>query len=158
MELSKIVFTPGREIDLGEDFASTIGAGGVLGTKFTWPDYGPRFDDAFLTPRKEIRWQKWIGIYNSNMLSQGAFLNLYTIGYDSPEGYAVAKDGRIYYAFFSEPASRAWKGTLDLRGLEPGKYRIFDYANEKDLGIVDASNPRLAAEFKEYLMLRASRE
>ncbi len=158
VELSKIVFTPGREIDLGEDFASTIGSGGVLGTKFTWPDYGPRFDDAFLTPRKEIRWQKWTGIYNSRMLSKGAFLNLYTIGYDSPEGYAIAKDGKMYYAFFAEPASLVWKGTIELRGLEPGKYRVFDYANEKDLGILDASNPRLATEFKEHLMLAVSKE
>ena len=56
--MSKIVFEPaGREVDIGEDFASTIGAGGVLGTKFTCPDYRPRFDDAFLTPRREIRWQ-----------------------------------------------------------------------------------------------------
>jgi alpha-galactosidase len=120
VELSKIVFAPGREIDIGEDFASTIGAGGVLGTKFTWPDYGPRFSDAFLTPRKEIRWQKWTSIYNSNMLSKGAFLNLYTIGYDSPEGYAIAKDGKTYYAFFAELRSPVWKGTLELRGLEPG--------------------------------------
>ena len=27
----------------GEDFASTIGAGGVVGTKFVWPDPGPKF-------------------------------------------------------------------------------------------------------------------
>jgi len=153
VELSKIVFTPGREIDLGEDFASTIGPGGVLGTKFTWPDYGAKFDDAFLTPRKEIRWQKWTGMYDSLMLSKGTFLNLYTIGYDSPEGYAIAKEGTMYYAFFT-PSS--WKGTLELRGLEPGKYRVFDYANEKDLGSVDAANPRFAVEFKEYLMLRVS--
>jgi alpha-galactosidase len=155
VELSKIVFTPGREIDLGEDFASTIGPGGVLGTKFTWPDNDPKFDDAFLSPRKEIHWQKWTGIYNSMMLSKGTFLNLYTIGYDSPEGYAIAKDGQMYYAFF---APSSWKGTIELRGLEPGKYRVFDYANEKDLGAVDASSPRLATEFKEYLMLRVSRE
>ena len=51
-----------------------------------------------------------------------------------------------------------WKGTIELRGLEPGKYRVFDYANEKDLGILDASNPRLATEFKEHLMLAVSKE
>ncbi len=158
VELSKIVFTPAREIDRGEDFASTIGAGGVLGTKFTWPDYGPRFDDAFLTPRKEIHWQKWIGIYNSTMLSKGTFLNLYTIGYDAPEGYAIAKDGAIYYAFFADPASPIWKGAIQLRGLEPGKYRVFDYVNAKDLGTVDASHPQFVTEFKEYLMLAVSKE
>lgn len=158
VELSKIVFTPAREIDLGEDFASTIGAGGVLGTKFTWPDYGPRFDDAFLTPRKEIRWQKWISIYNSTMLSKGSFLNLYTIGYDSPEGYAIAKDGKMYYSFFTENASQPWKGTIELRGLEPGKYRVVDYVNQRDLGTIDASHPQFATEFTEYLMLAVSKE
>lgn len=159
VELSKIVFEPGgREVDLGEDFASTIGAGGVLGTKFTWPDYGPRFSDAFLTPQKEVGWQKWTSIYNSKMLAKGTFLNLYTIGYDSPEGYAIAKDGRMYYAFFAEPASPVWKGTLEFRGLKPGKYRVFDYENEKDMGTVDSSNPRLATEFKEHLMLELSNE
>jgi len=29
----------GEEQDTGSDFASTLGTGGVLGTKFTWPDY-----------------------------------------------------------------------------------------------------------------------
>jgi len=27
-------------IEHGDDFASTIGAGGVVGTKFVWPDPG----------------------------------------------------------------------------------------------------------------------
>jgi hypothetical protein len=39
-------------------------------------------------------------IYNSKMLSHGTFLNLYTIGYDSPEGYAIEKNGKMYYASF----------------------------------------------------------
>jgi len=48
----------------GEDFASTIGAGGVVGTKFVWPDPGPKFKDVNLTVSKEERWKKWIGLYN----------------------------------------------------------------------------------------------
>ena len=157
VELSKIRFDPDREVDLGEDFASTVGAGGVLGTKFNWPDYGPRFDDVTLTPRKEAIWKKWIPLYNSLMLSKGTFLNLYTIGYDTPEGYAIAKDGKMYYAFYVGEA-QPWEGTLELRGLEKGKYRVFDYVNQKVLGSVDASNPRLPAKFTENLLLEVSRQ
>ncbi len=46
----------------GEDFASTIGAGGVVGTKFVWPDADPKFKPVMLTQNKEERWKKWIGI------------------------------------------------------------------------------------------------
>jgi alpha-galactosidase len=157
VELSKIRFDPNREVDLGEDFASTVGTGGVLGTKFTWPDYGDRFDDVFLTTRKEAIWKQWIPLYNSMMLSKGTFLNLYTIGYDSPEGYAIAKDGKIYYAFFVGEA-RPWEGTLELRGLEKGTYRVFDYVNRKELGSVDASNPKLQTQFTDHLLLEVSRQ
>jgi alpha-galactosidase len=157
VELSKIRFDPNREVDLGEDFASTVGTGGVLGTKFTWPDYGDRFDDVFLTPRKEAIWKQWIPIYNSMMLSKGTFLNLYTVGYDSPEGYAIAKDGKMYYAFFVGEA-QPWEGALELRGLEKGRYRVFDYVNRKELGSVDESNPRLQTQFTEHLLLEVSRQ
>ena len=54
-----------------------------------------------LTPEKEKHWKKWIDIYQSKMLSQGEFLDLYTYGYDSPEAYAIEKDGRMYYAFYA---------------------------------------------------------
>ena len=157
VELSKIRFDPDREVDLGEDFASTVGAGGVVGTKFNWPDYGPRFDDVTLTPRKEAIWKKWIPLYNSLMLSKGTFLNLYTIGYDTPEGYAIAKDGKIYYAFYVGEG-QPWEGTLELRGLEKGKYRVFDYVNQKVLGSVDVSHPKIRASFTENLLLEVSRQ
>ena len=86
----------------GDDFASTLGAGGVLGTKFVWPDPGPKFKPVNLTAEKEEHWKKWIGIYNQKMLSKGDFLDLYTYGYDLPEAYAIEKDGKMYYAFFAE--------------------------------------------------------
>ena len=85
----------------GEDFASTIGAGGVVGTKFVWPDPGPKFKAVALTQEKEEHWKKWIDIYNQKMLSKGTFRNLYVYGYDAPEGYAIEKDGKMYYAFFA---------------------------------------------------------
>src|SRR6185295_3381391 len=118
-----------------KDFASTVGAGGVVGTKFTWPAQPPlaRYERVVLTPEKEAIWRKWIGIYNTKMLSLGTFLNLYTIGYDDPEGYAIEKDGKIYYAFFRPEHSGSWKGEVELRGLQAGKYRVLDYVNGKEL-------------------------
>src|SRR5262249_32935265 len=54
----------------GEDFASTIGTGGVVGTKFVWPDPGPKFKAVNLTVEKDMRWKKWTSIYNQKMLSK----------------------------------------------------------------------------------------
>jgi alpha-galactosidase len=140
----------------GEDFASTIGTGGVVGTKFVWPDPGPKFKDVNLTQAKEERWKKWIGLYNQKMLSKGDFENLYVTGYDTPEGYAIAKDGKLYYAFFTP---QKWRGELELRGLKPGKYRVGNYAEGKDLGIVEATPngvAKMPAEFEEHLLLEVS--
>ena len=143
----------------GEDFASTIGAGGVVGTKFVWPDPGPKYKAVALTPEKEEHWKKWIGIYNQKMLSKGTFRNLYVYGYDTPEGYAIEKDGKMYYAFFA-PSAGPWKGEVDLRGLRPGSYHVTDYDQGKDLGTVEATAdaaPRLKTEFKDHLLLEVSR-
>ncbi len=137
----------------GDDFASTIGAGGVVGTKFVWPDPGPKFRNVNLTAAKEERWKKWIGLYNEKMLSKGEFRDLYVTGYDKPEGYAIEKGGEMYYAFFA-PVS--WKGEIELRGLKPGKYRVSDYSEGKDLGTVGVTTTgaaKLKAEFKGHLLL-----
>jgi alpha-galactosidase len=148
----------GKEYEeVGRDFASTVGPGGVVGTKFTWPDYGPKFKNVFLTPEKEALWKKWTEIYNTKKLSRGTFLNLYTLGYDVPEGYAIEKDEKMYYAFFSPDPSMPWKGEVELRGLQSGKYRVVDYENGKDLGTIDGSSPKLAAEFIHHLLLEVGR-
>ena len=140
------------------DTASTVGAGGVLGTKFTWPEYGPKLKNVYLTKEKEADWKKWITIYNQKMLSRGDFLDLYTYGYDLPEGYAVRKDGKMYYAFFAPAASAGWSGTIELRGLLSGKYRVTDYENSRDLGTIDGQNPRFTTQFHEHLLLEVAKE
>jgi alpha-galactosidase len=142
----------------GWDFASTVGTGGVVGTKFVWPDPGPKYNPVALTTQKEEHWKKWIGLYNEKMLSKGEFLDLYTYGYDLPEGYAIAKDGKMYYAFFAEPG-KPFAGDVELRGLKPGSYQVIDYADGKSLGTVQAENgkaARLKAEFKDHLLLEVS--
>jgi alpha-galactosidase len=158
VELSAMTRVGNDYREHGDDFASTIGAGGVVGTKFVWPDPGPKFKDVNLTAAKEERWKKWIGLYNEKMLSKGEFRDLYVTGYDTPEGYAIAKDDKMYYAFFASSAS-PWKGEVELRGLKPGKYRVNDYSENKDLGTVEASADgvaKLPAEFNEHLLLEVS--
>jgi alpha-galactosidase len=158
VELTKVRFAnTEHEIDVGEDFASTVGAGGVVGTKFVWPDPGPHFKNVYLTPAKEKIWKKWTAIYNREMLSSGTFLDLYNYGYDFPEAYAIRKDGKMYYAFYVTNPRVRWKGEVELRGLGPGQYRVYDYENEKDLGTVDASNPRLKTQFRQHLLLEVSK-
>jgi alpha-galactosidase len=148
----------GDEIDYGKDFASTLGPGGVLGTKFVWPDPGPHFKTVFLTPRKEAYWKKWIGLYNSKMLSEGTFLDLYVYGYDVPEAYVIEKGRNLYYAFYGPNPKRSWKGDVDLRGLGSGRYRVVDYENGKDFGSVEGSSARIPVEFVNHLLLEASPE
>ena len=96
--------------DIGSDFASTLGTGGVLGTKFTWPDYGPKLKNVYLNEGKEPHWKKWIRFVQSEDVVEGKFLDLYVYGYDSPEAYAIEKDGSMFYAFYASAESgQAWK-------------------------------------------------
>ena len=158
----------GEEQDTGSDFASTLGTGGVLGTKFTWPDYGKKFANVYLNSEKEPEWKKWIGLYNQKMLSKGQFLDLYVYGYDVPEAYAIAKDGRMYYAFYApEPPGKTggksgvYRGTIELRGLSAKQYRVVDYVNNKDYGTVSGpgaagANPKFSVDFRGSLLLEVT--
>jgi alpha-galactosidase len=140
----------------GEDFASTIGTGGVVGTKFVWPELGPHYKEVNLNQHKDEVWKKWIALYNEKMLSRGDFLDLYNYGYDSPEAYAIEKDGKMYYAFFAPDQTPAWKGEIELRGLKPGTHHVTDYETGAALGTVEAAagkNPKLATSFEHHLLL-----
>ena len=160
VELSSMTpLAHGNWSEHGSDFASTLGTGGVLGTKFVWPDPGPKFKPVALTSEKEAHWKKWIALYNEKMLSKGDFRDLYVYGYDVPEAYAIEKDGKMYYAFFAEKENGTFSGEIELRGLKPGAYRVLDYVNGQDLGTVQAEAgkvPRLKTEFKEHLLLELS--
>jgi alpha-galactosidase len=163
VELTRITNVTTNEQDVGRDFASTFGAGGVLGTKFTWPDYGPKFKNAYLTPDKEAQWKEWIGLYNQKMLSKGNFLNLYVHGFDIPEAYAIEKDGSMYYAFYAAGAEKGkgvvepgkWSGEVELRGLSANNYRVTDYIHHKDMGTVTGPNAKLKVAFADNLLLEA---
>lgn len=138
--------------DGGDDFATQIGIGAVLGTKFTWPKDNPYVTEGHfvLTPEKEKEWRKWIAIYNDKMLSRESYLgSLYDIGYDKPETHVISKADTLFYAFYAPE----WKGKIELRGLGQGNYRVHDYVNNVDMGTISASSPWLPAEFKHSLLI-----
>jgi alpha-galactosidase len=141
----------------GDDFASTIGIGGVVGTNFTWPPGSAGTKKKLdLTPEKERTWAKWVGIYKDKMLSRGTYLGtLYDIGFDRPEAHAIEKSGKMYYAFYAP----RWDGNVELRGLNTNApYRLTDYESGKDLGTVRGPNAPLHAQFTGHLLLEASPE
>jgi len=140
--------------DGGNDFASSVGIGAVISTKFTYPHEGRGPDANFLlTPEREAVWRKWADLYNAKMLPKGQYLGeLYDIGFDKPEAHAVEKDGKLYYAFYAP----TWDGQVELRGLGDGAYRLTDYFNGVDLGIATQSAARIPARFEKFLLIEAT--
>ena len=138
--------------DGGDDFASTVGVGAVVSTKFTWPRDPKPKDSFLLTPEREVLWRRWIALYNERLLSRGTYRGeLYDIGFDRPETHAIEKDGRLYYAFYAPQFS----GEVTLRGLGAGRYRVRDYFAGADLGEVAAGRERLAVSFAKFLVVEA---
>jgi alpha-galactosidase len=135
-----------------DDFASTIGVGGVVGTEFTWPPGAGGRTRGELTPGKEQTWAKWIQIYRDKMLSRGEYLgDLYDIGFDRPETHAIRKAENMYYSFYAPD----FKGVVELRGLGSRSYTITDFVNGKTLGSLRGPAARLEVQFQKYLLLEA---
>ena len=143
--------------DNGDDFASAVGVGAVVGSKFTWPNDRSKRKRAFLTKEKEVLWKKWVAIYEKYQLSKGQYLGeLYDIGFDKPETHAIQKDGTMYYAFYAPE----YKGTVEFRGLENlGKtFRVMNIINDKELGTIQNTNPKMDVDFKNYLIVQLKAE
>ncbi|MGA8764329.1 MAG: alpha-galactosidase, partial [Candidatus Sulfotelmatobacter sp.] len=136
--------------DGANDFASTVGVGGVVGTQFVLPDLVAKHSKSDLTPEREKFFEKWVSIYKDKMLSRGEYLgDLYDIGFDRPEAHAIRKGGEMFYAFFA----RRWNGSVELRGLQDHDYHVVDYVNGKDFGIVHGPQATIPARFDKYLLL-----
>ncbi|MCB0286580.1 MAG: alpha-galactosidase [Calditrichaeota bacterium] len=149
----------GDHVELSDslsDFASTVGIGGIVGTKFTWPVGAKKDSDIDLTAEKEKIWAKWVSVYNEKMLPTGIYRGeLYDIGYDRPETHAIAKNGSMFYAFYAEN----FDGTVELRGLEKGRnYTVTDYVNGTQLSTVSGENHMLPVAFKQFLLIEVSPE
>jgi alpha-galactosidase len=128
----------------------------VIGTQFAWPGApGKKETKLLLTSAREKSWARWTQLYESKRLSEGEYLGgLYDIGFDRPEAHAIRKGDGFYYAFYA----KHFEGPLELRGLGAGRYRVRDYVNDKDLGVVSGPAARLAAAFRGYLLLEARPE
>ena len=146
----------GDHVDMTkDDFASTVGIGGVVGTNFTWPEGSASRKRNDLTRAREQSFEKWLRIYKEKMLSRGDYLGgLYDIGFDRPEAHAIRKDGRMYYAFYAPQ----WNGKVTLRGLADRAYRVTDYVDGKDLGAVHGPAATLDVKFDKHLLLEAKPE
>ena len=139
--------------DNHDDFASTLGIGGVVGTQFVLPSLVEKHGRFDLTPDREKLFQKWLELYQEKGLSHGQYLGaLYDIGYDLPEAHVIRKDKKMYYAFFAAN----WKGSVELRGLDNRSYHVVDYVNGKDFGVVRGPVAHLPANFSKHLMLEAT--
>ncbi|MDF2986226.1 MAG: alpha-galactosidase [Eubacterium sp.] len=145
--------------DRENDFASTVGIGGVIDTKFTWPvGSGPisilKPDSTYdLSDDREQNWSKWLKLYREKMLPEGMYLGgLYTLGFDFPEGHAIKKDNKMYYAFFS----KAWDGEIKLKGLEGKRYLVYDYVNDIEISEVNGLSAEINVRFTNSLLLEVT--
>ena len=159
--------------DNGNDFASQIGTGSVIGTKFTWPKDNPDVTDGpfVLTQEKEALIRKWMKIYKENNLSRGQYLNLYTWGYDYPEAHVIrctkddvqgtkddvqsTKDA-MYYAFYTDDVP--YSGEIEFRGLDPEKeYIAVEYtADEPRSFEVKGAEPKLEVAFERSYLIKVT--
>ncbi len=147
----------GDHVELSDDksdFASTVGTGAVIGTKFVWPvgvHENKETGDINLTPDKEKWWEKWIKIYKDNMLPLGIYRGeLYDIGFDRPEAYAIEKEKVMYYSFYAPE----YDGDVELRGLGNKSYKVTDYVNNADLGTLSGPVAKLKVKFNKYLLIK----
>lgn len=142
--------------DDGNDFATQIGIGAVIGTKFTYPKDNPNASESFLlTEEKEALIKKWMKIWKENNLARGEYMNLYTWGYDYPEGHVIRQNDALYYAFYAE----TFDGEIELRGLEKdARYTAVEYANEDGKTYeVDGNNPILKVNFDKNILLKVTK-
>ncbi len=140
--------------DGGNDFASSVGIGAVVGTKFTWPKDNHDHTNYLLTAEKEAIWRKWTGLYQRYRLSEGEYLGgLYDLGFDRPEAHVIHRDDFYYYAFYADE----FDGKIELRGFPDGVYRITDYEHERQIGEVNSNKPELTVKFKHHLLLKAEK-
>lgn len=143
--------------DDGCDFPSQIGVGGVIGSKFTWPAPNPNVegDGYLLTPEREELLRKWVGLYNSCKLSEGEYLNLYDLCFDEPEAHVIAKDGSLFYAFYTP----SWSGeAIELRGLDRDTaYIVSEYTDKNGRTYeINGENPYIYPEFEKNYLIKVT--
>ena len=135
--------------DGGDDFASTVGIGAIVSTKFTWPD---RSEAQGQLPARRAQGRR-VGEVDPHLQRE-----------DAAEGPLPRRAlrhrlrstrrrtrSRRTGACTTPSMRRSWKGPVELRGLGKARYRITDYVNGADLGIVTGPIARLPVQFEHSL-------
>ena len=131
-----------------DQVASSLGLGTVPGIRFStlWPEEGRKY-------------QIWLGLDRRLQISRGQYLNSYDLAFNVPEGHLVRRYGLLYYSFFVRNPGDTFKGRIRFRGLTEGLlYRVFDYWNLAELGVVTSRRSRLSVEFQDFLLLQLKPE
>jgi alpha-galactosidase len=102
-------------------------------------------------------YNKLFAIYDAEMVSKAAYLNLYDMNFDKPETHVFRKkEGNkdvFYYSFFADDTT--WSGVVTFRGLEQNKkYMVSDYINNKELGELSGASPHMNFAFEKYLLIK----
>ncbi len=154
---SKVAYY-GDHVELADgknDFASTIGVGGVPGTKFTLVETRKMEEGSkLLTAENKQLWARYFEAYATERPSQGHYLNLYDIAYDHPEIHVLQKEDVYYYGVFSKGE---FKGKISMKGLAPDvNYQIIDYINNKILfSDITGNANEINVEFDKSLLIKA---
>ena len=145
--------------DDGMDFASELGTGGILATKFIREEdeaIRPRLQEWWgLDRKKEQTWKKWFALYKQLLLSKEEYLNLYDIAFDVPESHVIRKGDEFYFAFYAPEFKANFVGEIEFRGLEQQQYQLIDYVNEKLLGTISGPTAKLSLSFTHALLVKA---
>jgi alpha-galactosidase len=154
----------GDHVELSDnesDFASTVGTGAIIDTKFTWPIGSmkcsvlrPDLESPFeLNSSVECEYTHWLTIYEERQLAKGQYMGeLYSYGFDFPETHVIYKDNVRYFSFYDD--NNAFAGEVEFRGLEDEEiYQVYDYVNKKQLGTVSKNKPKLDVEFTRNLLV-----
>jgi len=135
-----------------EDFASTIGVGGVPSTKFTVPFLAQADSSLMLPEAKASTYRRWISAYLRERPSEGVYRNFYDIAFDRPEMHVIEKDGALYYGIFVDSS---WSGPVQLRGLSAKQYDVIDYVDQSTVGLVQGPSAVLDLDVENYRLLKA---
>jgi alpha-galactosidase len=104
-----------------------------------------------LTPEQKAEWLKWLGIYGTERIFAGEYLNLYDIAHDVPEMHVTRASGSLYY-FGPGP----FAGQLELRGLEERRYRVADLGTGELVATVTGPLARVPFEATGIISLKAT--
>ena len=142
----------------GEDFASTIGTGGVVGTKFVWPELGPHYKEVNLTRTKTTCGRSGSRCTTTRCFPRARSLICIPTGTTRPRHTRLRRREALLRLLRSGKVARM-EGRLELRGLKPGSYRVVDYVSGQDFKITTAGvdqTARLPVTFKDHLLLEVS--